>query len=43
MHKILDDIKIKSKILKQMVIGNTVVMVFLASGLIYYYFTVITY
>ena len=43
MHKILEDLKRKRKILKEVLLGITVVFVVSASALAYYYFTVIVH
>ena len=43
MHKILEDLMRKRKILKEILLGFAVVFVVLASALSYYYFTVIAH
>ena len=43
MHKILEDLMRKRKILKEILLGIAVVLVVFASSLSYYYFTVVAH
>jgi len=43
MHKILEDLMTKRKILKELLLGVAVAFIVFASALSYYYFTVIAH